>query len=121
MLWNFAFFSVMAVIIETFKNDHFMVPLYLGFAALSIVTWATTFTTLKNGILEQRKFLFPFRIFPVSDIESVRPSKMNGKWTIGTVLDIYSRTGEKLTLNPNDPKPFLALLREQAPQASFQI
>lgn len=121
MVWNFAFCGVLAVIIEMFKKDDFMVPLYLGVAVLSIITWATTFTTLKNGILEKRIFLFPFRVFPVSDIESVRPSKKNGKWTIGTVLDIYTRTGKKLTLNPNDPRTFLALLREQAPQASFQI
>jgi hypothetical protein len=114
-------YFVMAAIVGTLNPDDFMVTFYLGAAAVLFLVWSGTFTTLRHGFLKRRLIFFSHRTIPVAEIETVRPHKKNGKWSYGTVVDIYPRTGKKLTLQPNDPQPFLALLREQSPQASFQI
>jgi len=115
------FFMVMAVLVETIKTDQFIVLFYLGASTVLLLVWSGSYTTLSHGKLERRLFFFTLRTLPVTEIESVRPHKKNGKWSYGTVVDIYPRTGKKITLQPNDPHPFLALLREQSPQASFQV
>ena len=114
-------YYIFAFIIEEFKRDHFMVPIYLVTASLGILLWSTTYTTLSNGILTKQILFFTFRSFPVGEIESIRPHKKNGKWSYGTVVTIWSKTGEKLTLQPNHPKPFLEMLRQQAPQAEYLL
>jgi predicted membrane metal-binding protein len=110
-----------AAIVGTINPDHFMVMFYLCSAGVLLLVWFGTYTTLRNGVLKRRLLFFTHRTIPVAEIDSVRPHKKNGKWSYGTVVDIYPRTGKKLTLQPNHPQPFLALLREQSPQASFQI
>jgi hypothetical protein len=115
------FYIVMAVLVETVKTDQFMMLFYLGASTVLLLAWSGSYTTLSHGKLESRLFFFARRTLPFTEIESVRPHKKNGKWSYGTVVDIYPRTGKKITLQPNDPQPFLALLREQSPQASFQI
>ena len=98
-----------------------MVPIYFFIGILLLILCLTTFTTLQDGFLTKRILLFPFRRFPVEQIERVEPQKNNGKWSYGVVMNIWSVKGQKLTLQPNDPEPFLELLREQAPQAKFLI
>jgi hypothetical protein len=115
------FFIVVAALVATIKTDHFMTLIYLGASSVLLLLWFGSYTTLSHGNLESRLFFFTRRTLPVTEIESVRPHRKNGKWSYGTVVDIYPKTGKKLTLQPNDPQPFLALLREQSPQASFQI
>jgi hypothetical protein len=112
---------VMAAAVEIMKTDHFMVPFYLVLSSVLLLAWSGSYTTLSHGKLEMRQFFFARRTVPVAEIESVRPHKNNRKWSYGTVVDIYPRTGKRITLQPNDPQPFLALLREQSPQASFQV
>jgi hypothetical protein len=121
LLFFAAFYSVFAVIIEIFRTDHFMVPFYLGIASFCFLAWATIYTTLSNSILTKRAFLIPIKRFPVWEIESIRPHKKNGKWGYGTVVTIWSKSGQKLTLQPNHPKPFLEMLRQQAPQAEYLL
>lgn len=116
-----AFLFLLAIFIVEFSTDHFMVPIHLGAACSLVLMWSTTYTTLSNGILTKQIFFFPFRSFPVGEIESIRPHKKNGKWSYGTVVTIWSKTGQKLTLQPNHPKPFLELLRQQAPQAEYLL
>ena len=45
--------------------------------------------------------------------------KKNGKWSYGTVINVFASNGKKLTLQPNKPAPFLKMLHEQAPQAEY--
>jgi len=98
-----------------------MVPLYLVIAITSLILWATTYTTLSNGILTKRILFLKLRSFPVGEIDSIQPHRKNGKWSYGTVIEVWSKGGSKLTLQPNKPKPFLTSLKEQAPQARFLL
>jgi len=99
-----------------------MEPFYLGLAAVSILAWSTTYTTLSEGVLTKRIFLVPYRSFLVDEIESVQqPHKNSGKWVYGAVIVVCSKSGKKLTLQPNKPEAFLALLRKEAPQAAYLL
>jgi hypothetical protein len=111
----------MALFVAFFKTDHFVVPFFILVSALFLFTWITTYTTLRSGILRKRIFLFSYRCFAVGDIESVRPHRKNGRWSYGTVIEVWSEAGKKLTLQANHPVAFLALLRQQAPQAKFLV
>jgi hypothetical protein len=115
------FYALMASLICLLKKDHFLVPIYLGSALLLIIGWITSYTKLENGILIKRVFLFPACKLYIDQIQSVLPHRKNGKWGYGTVVIILGRSGQKMTLQPNHPKEFLAALREQAPQAAFQV
>jgi hypothetical protein len=116
-----AIWVVAAIFIVEFRTDHTMVPLYLGTSCLIILAWSTTYTTLSISELTKRTFFFFLTSFPVNEIESIEPHKNNGKWGYGTVIVIWSKTGQKLTLQPNHPKPFLEMLRKQAPQAEYLL
>jgi hypothetical protein len=120
-LLNAGFMLVAADWTERTKSDHFMVPFYIGVASFMLLFWSTTYTTFSNGVLTSRVFLIPFGRFAVGEIERVQPHKNNGKWGNGTVVVIWSKSGRKLTLQPNDPEPFLSMLRQQAPQAEFLL
>ena|ERR1035438_1388828 len=119
LLMSAAFYFLLALVIVTARRDHFAVPFYFGIAFFSLLAWSTTYTTLRSGILKKRILLITYRSFPVGEIESIRPHKKNGKWSYGTVVDIYSATGKKLTLQPNHPSAFLEMLRQQARQAEY--
>jgi hypothetical protein len=99
----------------------FMMPFYLFMGAFLIVTWATTFTTLRGGVLKNRKLFFWRKNIPVAEIASVEPHKRNGKWGYGAVFNVWTKSGEKLTLQPNRPVSFLAMLKQQAPEAIFHV
>ena len=116
-----AVWFVSAFLIEEYGTDHFMVPIYMVFASSILVFWSTTYTTLSNGRLKKQILFFTFRSFPLDEIESIRPHKRNGKWSYGTVVTIWSKNGQKLTLQPNHPKPFLEMLRQQAPEAKYLL
>ena len=83
------FYIVMAAAVEIMKTDHFMVPFYLGASSVLLLAWSGSYATLSHGKLERRLFFFTLRTLPVTEIESVRPHKKNGKWSYGTVVDIY--------------------------------
>ena len=121
MLVNAAFYFAAAIFTAAFKNDTFMVSIYLFVAAISAILWSSTYTTLSNGQLTKHIFFFTYRSIPTSDISQIVPHKKNGKWSYGTVVDVFSNHGEKLTLQPNRPQPFLEMLREQAPQAAYLL
>ena len=119
------FYLAMAAFVAVPRNDSFyrdfVAPFYLVLAALFIVTWLTSFTTLADGVLTKRIFLYPLASFPVGEIASIQPHPKNGKWGYGTVFVVWSKDGGKMTLQPNRPEAFLALLREQAPQAEYLL
>jgi hypothetical protein len=98
-----------------------MVPLYAGCAAFCLLTWLTTYTKLQDGILTKRFLFIPLRSFPVDTIEKIEPHSKSGQWGYGTVIEVFSESGKKLTLQPNRPKQFLELLRRQAPQATYLL
>jgi hypothetical protein len=116
-----AFEILMGVLALALKTDHFMAGIYFGVAGVLLFMWSTTFSTLRDGLLIKRIFLIPVSILPVREIEIVRPHKKNEKWSYGTVVEILSRAGTKLVFQPDHPQQFLTLLREQAPQANFQL
>jgi hypothetical protein len=121
LLSSAVFYLALAIYITAFKSDHFMVPLYLFIAALSAILWPSTFTTLSNGLLAKRILFVAWRSIPVGDISKIVPHEKNGKWSYGTVVTVYSRNGEKLTLQPNHPQLFLAALHAQTPQAEYLL
>ena len=121
MLYNAVVFSALAIFVVNFNEDHFIVPYYAGLAGFSLLAWLTTYTKLDGGTLTKRIFLLPFRKFPVDRIERIQPHKKNGKWGYGTVVNVFSQSGEKLTLQPNRPRRFLEMLRQQAPQAIYLL
>jgi hypothetical protein len=102
-------------------EDHFMDLFNVACAIILLLFWKTSYTTLANGALTKRVFLIPYRAFRVDEIETVRPHPKNGKLGYGTVIELYTRAGKNLTLQPNNPAPFLASLREQAPSAKFSL
>jgi hypothetical protein len=118
-LFFLSMYLVFAIYTAAFKADKAMVPLYLAFVLFSAITWSSTYTTLSEGILTQRVFGFPYRRFPVQEITRIVPHKKNGKWSYGTVINVFASNGKKLTLQPNKPTPFLKMLHEQAPQAEY--
>ena len=99
----------------------FMSPFYTFVGAVLLITWATTYTTMTGGFLQKRVLFFTWKRFNVDEIVTVEPHRKNGKWSYGTVVTIWSKTGEKLTLQPNRPVPFLAMLKQQAPGADFRV
>ena len=103
------------------REDHFIVPFYVACAIVLLLAWQTSYTSLANGVLTKRVFLVPYRTFQVDEIETIQPHPKNGKLGYGTVIELYARAGKKLTLQPNNPVPFLASLREQAPSAKFLL
>ena len=109
MLWQFA------------RHDSFPALLDLAAGLFILAIWETSFISLRNGVLTKRVLLIPTTSFPVGDIRSVEPHKQNQKWGNGTVVNVWSATRRKITVNLNKPAPFLALLREQAPQAEFLL
>ena len=121
MLFLFVLYSALALAIVKFKTDRFMAPWYAALAALCLLFWLTTYTELDGGILTKRILFLKFRSFPVGEIDSIQPHRKNGKWSYGTVIEVWSKGGSKLTLQPNKPKPFLTSLKEQAPQARFLL
>jgi hypothetical protein len=112
---NFACVAYVAV----FKSDTFLLPLGLLSASFLLVVWASTYTTLSGGVLTRRVLFFPYQRIRVDEIARIAPHEKNGKWSYGTVVNVFARNGEKLTVQPDQPLPFLAALREQAPQAAY--
>jgi hypothetical protein len=121
MLFNAALYFAAAISIVAFKNDTSIVPFYIFASAISAILWSSTYTTLSNGLLTKHVLFFTYKSIHTSDISRIVPHKKNGKWSYGTVVDVFSNDGEKLTLQPNRPQPFLAMLREQAPQAAYLL
>jgi hypothetical protein len=121
VLCNTALFFVLAIFIWTFKNDTFMVPFYFFVATVCAICWSSSYTTLSNGLLKTQVLFFTYKSIPVSNVSRIVPHKMSGKWGYGGMVNIYSNDGEKLTLQPNRPQPFLEMLREQAPQAAYLL
>ena len=118
--WNL----LMAVLYLTRRDVfdlQFMVPLNVFLGAFLIAAWATTYTTLSGGVLKNRRLLFWTKSLPVSEIESVEPHNKNGKWGYGVVIVVRSKSGERLTLQPSRPSPFLAMLKQQASAANFLV
>jgi hypothetical protein len=99
----------------------FMMPLNMFLGAFMIAAGATTYTTLSGGVLKSRRLFFWRRNFPVNEIESIAPHNKDGKWGYGVVIVVRSKSGEKLTLQPNHPSPFLAMLKREATGASFLV
>jgi hypothetical protein len=116
---NIAFYSAIAIFVSAFKSDKFMVPFYLFIVALSAIAWSSIYTTLSEGVLTKHVFFIALRSFPVGEIMRIAPHEKNGKWSYGTVITVFSNNGQRLTLQPNHPEPFLALLHQQAPQAEY--
>ena len=114
------FYFSCALFVMAFKSDQFMVPFDLVIASFFAVLWSSTYTTLSDGVLT-RRILFFTRTFSVSEISRIAPHKRNGQRSYGTVVTVFTSDGDKLTLQPNLPGPFLALLRQQAPQAECLI
>ena len=114
-----AFYVACAIGVEARKGGTFMVSFYLIFACFLAIVWSSAYTTLSNGVLTRRVFFFPYKRIPVADIACIAPHRKNGKWSYGTVVDVYRHDGEKFTFQPNRPEAFLAALREQAPQAEY--
>ncbi len=98
-----------------------MVPLSLGFDCLLLLCWSGTYTTLSGGVLEKRVLFFPWKTIAVDEITKVLPHRRHGKPRYGMVLIVCSKGGDRLTLQPNHPEPFLAMLRQQASQAEFLV
>lgn len=115
------FYVLLAIVKSSSGRDPFYIDFMAPFGALLIVAWATTYTTLSNGVLMNRKLFFWSKCFAVSEIESVEPHQQNGKWSYGAVFNVWTKSGEKLTLQPNHPEPFLAMLKQQAPGADFRL
>ena len=103
------------------KTDHFMELFCFGSCILMIFLWLGTFTTLEDGHLRNQFCFIPTANFPVKEITRIEPHKKNGKLGYGTIFIVRTTSGKRLTLSPNKPAPFLALLREQAPQAEFLL
>jgi hypothetical protein len=99
----------------------FMSPFYTFVGAIGLILWATTCTTLSGGVLQKRVLFFTWKRFNVDEIVTVEPHRKNGKWSYGTVVTIRSKSGEKLTLQPNHPVLFPAMLKQQAPGADFRV
>jgi hypothetical protein len=114
-------FLLFAIFIVGRRPDHFLVPFYLAISFISFVGWSTSYTTLRDGVLKRRIFLFTYRSFPVNEIASVQPHPKHGKWGYGVVVTVWSKSGKKLTLQPNHPQAFLDLLRHEASQAEFLL
>jgi hypothetical protein len=113
-----AFFFASAIYVMAFKTDTSMVAFYLFSAASLAILWSSTYTTLSNGLLTTRVLFFVRRI-SIGEISRITPHKMSGKRGNGTVVNIFSRNGTKITLQPD--QPFLASLRAQAPQADYLL
>jgi hypothetical protein len=120
-VFNAVLYSGLAIFILRNKVDHTMVPFYVGIAVFSLAAWMTSYTKLDKGLLTRRLFLVPYRSILVDTIERIQPHEKNGKWGHGTVIQVYSTSGSRLTLQPNHPKQFLALLRRQAPHATYHL
>jgi hypothetical protein len=99
----------------------FMVPFWISLAAISAIAWSSNYTSLSNGVLTKHVFFLTFRSFPVGEITRIEPHKKDGKKGYGTVVNIFSSEGQKLTLQPNHPVPFLTALHQQAPQAEYLL
>jgi len=107
------------------RNDpfyiQFMMPIYLWIGAGLFVLWSTTYYTLSNGVLEKHVLFLSWKRFSVEEIREVRPHRKNGEWGYGTVLEVWTKSGDKVIMQPNHPMEFLALLRQEAPQAEFML
>ena len=114
-----AFFFADAIYFTAFKTDTSAAAFYLFSAAFLAILWSSAYTTLSNGLLTTRWLFFVHQKIPVGEICRIAPHKMSGKRENGTVVNIYSRNGTKITIQPAHPQPFLAALREQAPQAAY--
>jgi hypothetical protein len=95
--------------------------LNLGLGALLPILWLGTYTTLKDGVLTKRFLFVPWKKLNIAEISRIVPHPKSGKWGYGTCLMVITKTGQFLTLQPNHPAPFLAFLRQMAPEAEFKI
>ena len=124
MLYNTVIFGSVGIFMlvvgsaDPFYKE-FMVPFWLTLAAASAIGWSSIYTTLSNGVLTKHVFWFKFRSFSVSEITRIVPHRKNGVGGRGIVADIYSSNGQKLTLQPNHPEAFLAMLHRETPQAEY--
>src|ERR1700733_14713250 len=114
-------YFILALTIAELKSDHLIVPLYLALATALSIFWSSSYTTLSEGVLTKQILFITWRSFPVSEITSIIPHNKHNKWSYGTVVNIFHNSGKKITLQPNKPGPFLAMLREQAPQADYLL
>ena len=132
LLFNTVLYLYMGIHAFFFKPSHSFEPFYFGTSLLMILVWFGTFTTLEDGHLRKQVAFIPAADLPVTEITRIEPHKKNGKWSYGTCFIVYSapastlnllprETESYVTLQPNKPAPFLALLREQAPQAEFLL
>jgi hypothetical protein len=121
LLWNTAVFFALGTTMLALRRDSFLVPAYFLMSSFSAILWSSTYTTLSEGVLTKKLLFFNFRTFPVDEIASIAPHKKNGRRGYGLVINVFSKTGAKLTLQPNDPELFLRLLRSQAPQAQYLV
>jgi hypothetical protein len=119
MLWQTALFLALGSFALVSKPNSFMVPFYFTLVALTAVFWSSTYTTLSNGELTKHVLWLRFRSMAVEDICRIAPHKRNGQRGYGTVAEVFSRDGQKLTLQPNLPEDFLAALRYEASGAEY--
>lgn len=98
-----------------------MLPLFLNTAIALFAGWATTYTSLKNGILTERIFFWTKSRFPVSEVESVAPHDLSGSGRYGFVVVITANSGERVAIQLREPEEFLERLRELSPRAEFRL
>ena len=97
----------------------FFLPFHLGIFALFILPWATTFTEIGPDALRQTKLLFWRTAISFEEIRGIGPHKWSGRWGYGTIIEVWSKSGSRMILQPVKAGPVLEMLRERAPGAEF--
>ncbi len=95
------------------------VDLALGLVLL--IGGSTWFYRLADGFLTRYFSFCPVRKVRLEDICKIAPHKFSNRWSNGLIVNVFSQTGRKLTIQAAYPEPFLTLLRTAAPQAQYLL